>query len=504
MPMSIHPLRRRDLSILFALAIARLLLHALTNHQYGFHRDELAVLSDAHALAWGYVAYPPITPLLARIGIEVFGDTLGGFRAFAGIAQAVVTLMAGLIARELGGKRLAQVFAAIAVSAAPFSMLQGSELQYAGIELAWWTTAVWMLLRAANCKDGRWWLGVGLMIGLGMLTRYTMSVWAISLAIGTLATPLRKQLATPWPWLGALVALLVFAPNALWQWQHDFIYLDFVKHIHARDIDIGRTDGFLPNQLLIGANPLTAPLWIVGLLWLAFAGAARRWRVLAWLYVVPLLLMMLAGARDYYMAPAYPVLLAAGAVALQSALHRKPRIVRRIAQVTGASLLLVALASTAMIALPIWPVGSEGWNIARRYHGEFAEQVGWPELVAQVATVYNALPPDERARTAIFANNYGEAGAIDRYGPQYGLPRAISTINSYWARGVGDPPPITVIVLGDTAERNADTPATCTRAGRVRIPDGVENEESGHPDIFVCRDFKVPISKMWPAGPTFG
>lgn len=487
-----------------ALVIARLLLHALTNGQYGFHRDELAVLDDARALAWGYVAYPPMTPLLARIGIDTFGDTLGGLRAFAAVAQAVATLMAGLIARELGGRRMAQVVAALAVTAAPFSMLQGGEMQYAGVELAWWTSATWMLLRLVNGSHRRWWLGVGLMIGLGMLTRYTMLIWATGLAVGVLATPMRRQLAAPWPWLGAALSLLVFAPNAWWQWQHDFIYLDFVRHIHARDVRIGRTDGFLPGQLLVGASPLTAPLWIAGLAWLAVAKAARRWRVLVWLYVVPLLLMLLAQARDYYMAPAYPVLLAAGAVALQSGLSRlRPRIAA-VARGAVAVVLLCALATTALIMLPVWPVDSQGWRIAHKYHGEFAEQIGWPELVAQVAAVYRALPPDERARTAIFANNYGEAGAINRYGPRYGLPRAISTINSYWAHGYGEPPPTTVIVLGDNGKDNAGTPATCTLAGRVRIPHGVQNEESGHPDIFVCRDFRVPIHALWPPQPTFG
>jgi hypothetical protein len=166
--------------------------------------------------------------------------------------------------------------------------------------------------------------------------------------------------------------------------------------------------------------------------------------------------------------------------------------------------LACALATTALVALPLAPIGSAGWHISRRVHDTFAEQVGWPELVAQVARIYGALPADERARTAIFANNYGEAGAIDRYGPQHGLPQAIGTVNSYWARGPGEPLPQTVIVLGDDAEGISDTPATCTLAGKVKIPHGVENEESGHPEIFICRDFQVPVSKLWPAMPSFG
>lgn len=501
----VHPaLPRIAWRWLLVLAALRLLVHVAVNDQYGFHRDELALWNDARHLAWGYVAYPPLTPLLGRLGIELLGDTSTGFRLFAALAQAIVMLVAGLIARELDGPRTAQIVAALAVACAPVSMLQGSMLMYVGIEYLWVVLAVWMLLRVANGGDPRWWLGVGLAVGLGMMTRYTMLFWAVGLAAGVVLTPLRRHLASRWLWCGVALSLVLFAPNAWWQWRHDFVYLDFIEHIHARDVRIGRTDGFLTGQLLVGANPLTAPLWLAGLAWLALSKAAVRWRALAWTYALPLLLLLLARGRDYYMAPGYPMLLAAGAVALESAIRRLRPAAARWSRAAVGQVLLAALVSTAVIALPVSPVGSAGWRLSRSMHDNFAEQIGWPELVAQVAQVYHALPAEERARTAIFANNYGEAGAIDRYGRAHGLPQAISTINSYWSRGYGAVAPRTVIVLGDTAEGIADTPATCTPAGRVRIPHGVENEESGHPDIFVCRDFRVPISELWPSAPSFG
>ncbi len=492
------------LGLLLALALARLLLHLLTDGQYGFHRDELAVLDDARHLAWGYVAYPPLTPFVAHVSMALFGDSLGAYRAPSALAQALATLLAGLIARELGGRRTAQAVAAVAVACIPFSLLAGSMLQYTSPDYLWWVLAAWTLLKLANGGDGRWWLALGLAIGLGMMTRYTMLFCAAGIVVALLATPLRRQLATPWPWLGVALSLLVFAPNAWWQWRHDFVYLDFVAHIHARDIRIGRTDGFLAGQLLTGAGPLLVPLWLAGLAWLAFAKAALRGRALAWLYAAALVSFWLATARDYYLAPAYPMLLAAGAVALERGIARLRPGAALMARGATALVLLAALAAGALIALPVAPVGSEGWRIGRRFHDNFAEQVGWPELVAQVAAVYRALPEAERARTAIYANNYGEAGAIDYYGPRYGLPRAISGINSYWQRGYGDPPPTTVIVLGDDAEGIADTPATCTLAARVRIPHGVENEESGHPDIYVCRDLRIDWAKAWPGMRSFG
>ena len=496
---------RVEWRLLLALALARLLLHLSTNGQYGFHRDELAVLDDTRDLAWGYVAYPPLTPLLAHASMALSGDSLGAFRAPSALAQALATLFAGLIARELGGRRLAQVVAALAVACVPFSLLAGSMLQYTSYDYLWWVVAAWLLLKLANGGDPRWWLGLGLAIGLGMMTRYTMLFCAAGIVVGVLlATPLRRQLAGPWPWAGAALSLLVFAPNAWWQWQHDFVYLDFVRHIHARDIRIGRTDGFLSGQLLVGAGPLLVPLWLAGLAWLAGSAQAVRGRALAWLYATTLALFWLAGARDYYLAPAYPMLLAAGAAALEAGIARLREGLRAWAVAGVAALLLAAFSMGAAIALPIWPIGSAGWRASRSVHDNFAEQVGWPELAAQVARVYRALPPAERARTAIFANNYGEAGAINRYGPSHGLPAAIGGINSYWYRGYGDPPPRTVIVLGDDAEGIRDTPADCVLAGRVRIPHGVENEESGHPDIYVCRNLRLDWAKAWPAMRSFG
>ena len=503
-PGQADPQQRTTLLILVGLALGRLLLHLFANVNYGFHRDELAVWADARHLAWGYVAYPPLTPFLAHVSMALFGDSLSAFRVPAALAQSIAMLLTGLIARELGGRRIAQVFAALAIACAPLSMLMGSMLMYTSIDYLWVVLLAWMLLRIANGGDGRWWLGAGVVIGLGMMTRYTMLFWVAGVVVGVLATPLRRHLRSPWLWAGVALSLLLFLPNAWWQWQHDFIYFDFARHLHERDVRIGRTDGFPIGQLTVGASPLTAPLWIAGLVWLVFAKAAARWRILAWMYAVPLLLFLLVRGRDYYVAPGYPMLLAAGAVALEAAIAgMRPRMAGWT-RAGAAVLLACALGTTALVSLPLAPIGSEGWRISRRVHDTFAEQVGWPELVAEVARIYAALPANERARTAIFANNYGEAGAIDRYGPQYGLPPAIGTVNSYWVRGPGEPAPVTVIVLGDDAEGIRETPAICTRAGQVHIPHDVENEESARPDIFLCRDFQVPLSELWPSKPSFG
>lgn len=495
---------KSDVSILLAIALVRLLLHVVLNAHYGFHRDELAVFADARDLAWGYVAYPPLTPALGHASLLLFGTSLAGFRFFAAVAQCTAMVFAGLIARELGGGRFAQVLAALATAAMPFALLTASQMQYTAFDFLWWVLIGWMLVRRVNRDDPRWWLGIGLVIGLGMMTRYTMLFCSAALAAGVLATPLRRDLASRWLWAGVALSLLVFLPNAIWQFHHDFIAFDFLESIHARDVRIGRVSGYLTDQLYANTGPLLVPLWLAGLAWLAFAGVAVRYRVIAWWFLAAFLLFWMARGRGYYLAPAYPMLLAAGAVASEQWLQRRKPAARRVSRIAIGIALAGALLTGALVGLPWAPVNSTGWRIALAAHDNFAEQVGWPAYVAQVATVYRSLPPAERTHTGIYANNYGEAGAIDLYGPGYDLPRAISPVNSFWFRGYGTPPPTTVIVLGDDAQGMRDTPATCALAARFHNPQHVENEETSHPDIYVCRDLRVPWSRLWPAKPSYG
>ncbi|MDE2308754.1 MAG: glycosyltransferase family 39 protein [Xanthomonadaceae bacterium] len=491
--------------MLLALACLRLLLQVLLDRHYGFHRDELAVLADARHLAWGYVAYPPLTPFFGRIELVLFGTSLAGFRFFSALAQCVAMLLAGLIARDMGGRRGAQLVAAVATACMPFSLLVGSEFMYVTFDFLWWVLLAWLVVRLLNSGNPRWWLAIGLVVGLGMLTRYTMLFCVAGLVAGVLATTLRRQLASPWLWGGVALSLLLFLPNLLWQIRHDFVYLDFIRHIHARDVRIGRADGFFSQQLYANASLFTLPLWLGGLGFVMWAKDAVRYRLLAWLFLVPLALFALGQGRAYYMAPAYPMLLAAGAVAGERWLARlRPGASRGLRIATGI-LLALAATSSAAVALPLAPVNSIGWRISRAVQGDFAEQIGWRQLVAQVAGIYRALPAGERARTGVLANNYGEAGAIDLYGPALGLPAAISGVNSWWYRGYGNPPPTTLIVLGADPDAIRKAPADCTPAGRVSNRQGVANEETrDHPEIFVCRHLRISWRSLWPKLRSYG
>jgi len=495
----------QGLGPLLLLALARLLLHTLTNHQYGFHRDELALIDNARRLDWGYVAYPPLAPWIGRLALELFGPSLVGLRFFSALAQCAGMVLAGLLCRALGGSRRAQIVTAIAAALAPISLIQGALFQYVSFDYLWWVLAACFTLRLLQSQDRRWWLAIGAAIGLGMMTKYTMAYLVAGLVGGTLLTRSRRDLASPWPWAGAGLALLLFLPNLLWQIRHGFISLEFLAAIHARDIELGRTAGFLPEQLIVAANLFTLPLWAAGLYFYFFKPEGRPYRLLGWMYLLPFLLFLVTRGRSYYLAPAYPMLIAAGAVVWErwtaSLAPRRQRLSR--------GLLWAGLASGALLfgplMLPVAPVNSPLWELSSQVHDNFVEEIGWPELVETVAGIYNSLPEAERARAGILAANYGEAGAVNLYGPRYGLPQAISGINSYWLRGYGDPPPETLIVLGFSAQTTGELFVDCSPAGRVTNRYGVENEETRfHPEIFLCREPRLPWPALWQALRSFG
>jgi 4-amino-4-deoxy-L-arabinose transferase-like glycosyltransferase len=237
----------------------------LTNGQYGFHRDELQFLSDAQHLDWGFVPYPPLTSALELLAFKTFGLSLVGLRSFSVLAQALVILISGLMARDLGGGRLAQLFAAIAVGLSPAPMANATMFQYSSFDMLWWVLVAWSVIRLLCDDDPRWWVAIGLFAGLGLQTKYSIAFELLGVLADVLLTDARRYLTSRWLWIGGAVALLAFAPNLIWLVSHDFISYRFLQSIHARDVNEGRADGFLRDQFLINANLFAAPVWIAGL-----------------------------------------------------------------------------------------------------------------------------------------------------------------------------------------------------------------------------------------------
>jgi hypothetical protein len=482
-----------DTALLIYIALATVILHLIIGNRYGFQRDELATLEDARHLAWGYPAYPPVTPFFGRISLELFGTSVRGFRFFAGVAQAIAVVLTGLMAREMGARRGAQLVAAIA--AVPFCLGGGYEMQYVAFDCLAWVSTAYCVVRLLVTEDARWWVGIGAGIGFGMLCKYTMGFFVLGMVAGVLLTPARRCLKSKWLWIGVALSILIWLPNLLWQAQHNFISLDFLSHIHARDIRQGRTTYFFPQQLEL--TGLRFPLAMAGL-YFCFSHDGKRFRMIGWMFVATLLLFTIARGRWYYMGPAYPMLYGAGAVWGEHWLATtQPRRAMAVRWAVWAALVFELVFTTAFW-LPLAPLNSRWWAITNEVQGDFREQLGWPELVQEVARIRDTLKPEERAHLGIIGTNYGEAGAINLYGAEYGLPRAISGVNSFWYRGYGDPPPQTVIILGLSRKYMDESLQSCRLAGHTPNPYGVKNEETeDHPDIWVCGPPKDGWPKFW-------
>ncbi|MGO8759252.1 MAG: glycosyltransferase family 39 protein [Terracidiphilus sp.] len=493
--------RRADIAILFAIAAAVALLHILTNNRYGFHRDELQFLSDARHLDWGFVPYPPFTPFVERIALSLFGLNMVGLRLFSVMAQAAAIVVTGLMARDFGGSRLAQVTAALAVAFSLLPLFEGTEFQYTTFDYLWWVLIAYFFVRLLKSDDPRWCLAIGAVIGLGLLTKYAIVFYVAGILVGLVLTSARRFLLSRWFWAGIAVAFLLFLPNLVWLLHHDFVSYHFLQHIHARDVAEGRAEGFLTGQFLICANLAAAPVWLAGLYGFL---RDRRYRMLAWMYFVPLALFFVGKGRNYYIAGAYPMLFAMGAVLCERWLASLPRWgCGAIEAVYFAAFAFVSAYACAVI-LPLQAAGPLR-DFALANNGDLREEIGWDELVRTVAQIRHSLPPDQQAHLGITTGNYGEYGAIDILGPAYGLPAPIGTTNSEWLRGYPTTSPTTIIALGIQPGEADQIFTNCRVAGHNGNSEGIENEESrDHPYIFVCGPPRKPWSEVWKEHRDFG
>jgi hypothetical protein len=366
-------------------------------------------------------------------------------------------------------------------------------MQYVSFDNVCWVLAAYSVVRLLRSEDPRWWLAIGTAAGLGMMAKYAMAFFAAAIFAGFLVTDARRYLASKWLLAGCAVALVIWAPNLAWEAEHQFVSFDFLRSIHARDVNMGRAKSFVPDQLIL----TIAPLWIAGLIYCLRAVAAKRFRAIGWIYLFLLAAFLTARGRGYYLIAAYPMLYAAGSVWWEERLARisagRARRMWRIAcAVVTASAVLACV-----IALPVAPVESAWWKFLIRVSEDLREEIGWKEMVESVAKVRDSLPAGDRRRLAVLTANYGEAGAIDLYGGDYGLPLAISRVNSFGERGYGDSPPETLIVVGFPSAYLAMHFASCRLAARIGNRYGVANMETRSPGIFVCRDLRESWPEFW-------
>jgi 4-amino-4-deoxy-L-arabinose transferase-like glycosyltransferase len=468
-----------------ALALLKLVGTMVFSGRYGWHRDELYYLASARHLALGYTDYPPLTPVIARLVQVVAPESLVALRFTTVLAGSVVVVLAALIARELGGGRRAQLLAALFAVLSPMLLAGNFIFETVSFDQLIWALLIWIVARLLAGGDRRLWLLAGLVLGIGLETNYTVIGLAVALLLGLLLTPARRHLATRWPWLGVAIAVLLLLPNVWWQAGHGW---DSVAYTLSHR---GHTDGpaayWLQQILLI--QPVLLPLTVAGAVWLWRSGT---FRALAWTAILVELLFFAVGGKSYYPAPIYPLLYAAGAVWLDRAVGSA---VLRWVWV-GASIAITLL--LVPILLPVLPADVMARTTIPKSMPVFAEMYGWPDLAHDVAAVAATLSPADRQGAMILARNYGEAGAIDLYGPGLGLPPVVSPHLTYWWWAPARMDPQVVITLGYDRQDLEPLFADCTQAGTVSNSYGVDNQEQGRP-IFVCRSPRQPLWQAWPS-----
>jgi hypothetical protein len=508
-------------AIVLYIAAAKTLLHLSMVARYGVFRDEMYYLACSRHMAWGYVDHPPLTVWVAWVSRVVLGSSPLGVRLLPILAGGVVVWLTGKLAREMGGGRFAQGMAALAVVVVPIYLVGHHWLTDNVFEHLIWTACVWLVIKAVNTGDARYWLWFGVAAGLGFENKYSIAFLLLGLLAGVLLTPHRHFLKSRYLWLGVLACALISLPNLLWQIRYHFPFLELIHNIRMTNRDVVRGPvAFIIDQGMI-MNPILFPLWVGGLVWLFFGRdvqghgprgdesmhVAGRYRLLGWTYVVVLTAFIALKAKNYYVVPIYPVLLAAGAIGLERmAAGRRLGAWMRSAYV---GLVIAIGALLAPLSVPVFSpenfiryetvLGLKPPEIEHQQNGPlpqwFADEYGWQEMVEKVARAYNSLPPEERARTAIFSNSWGEAAAVDFYGPRYGLPQAISAHNSYWLWGPGKYDGSTVIVLRSDGSGDRKHFKSVEAVGHVEHPYARRDEFF---DIYLCRGLTWNLRDAWP------
>ena len=497
-----------DVAIISCFALFKLLLHFAYNGGYGYFRDEIYYAACGEHLAWGYVDHAPMIALVARVSRAVMGDSLFALRFFPALAGAAKVLLTGLIARELGGRRFAQALACLAVIVAPIYLGIDNFLSMNAFEPVFWMGCAYVLILILNGASERLWLLFGLLAGLGLMNKHSMLFFGFGLVAGLLLTRARSLMLSKWFWLGGLIATLVFLPNVVWQIQHQWPTIELLRNVAASNKNVVLSPlEFIGQQGLI-MHPFVFPICLAGLYHYLFRPEGRPYRALGVAYVVTLVEFIVFKGKHYYLVPIYPMLLAPGAIFIESVTARRGF---RWLKPAIATLLILGGLITAPFALPMLPVETyikyatvlplaEGAKTETHEQGklqqQYADMFGWENQAATVSRVYATLSPDDKSKCAIFGQNYGEAAAIDFFGPRYGLPKALSGHQSYFLWGPRGYSGEVMIVIGDNRKALEGLFEHVEQAETIRCEYCMPYENDL--PVWLCRGLKMPMSELWP------
>lgn len=513
--MTLPPTLRRffnlDMLLLAFLALAKLLIHFYTNGNYGLHRDELLYLAMGEHLSWGYLEVPPSIAVFAKL-TRLGGDSLFAVRFFPALLGSLMVLLTGLMVRELGGSRFAMLLACVSVIIAPVYLRAHTLFQPVAFDQFYWTLAAFLLLWLIQ-RERRTslWILIGVVCGLGLLNKYSMLFFGFGLAAGLLLTPQRKEFLTPWPWIAAGIAFLMFLPNLLWQIGQGWPFFEHLRKLNEYQFSNLSQADFLLGQILI-MHPAAFPVWLLGIVYFFQKKMARPYRVFGWMYLAILAMLLIFNGKHYYLAPVYPVLFAGGAIYIERFLRKKLWYWMKPFIITILLLLGIFLAPYGLPLLPVEylehyvqfmakhagleaPLRKENGELGK-IPQDFADMFGWEEKVAAVAEIYHALPPEQQAECVLLAGNYGQAGAIDFYREKYRLPAAVSFHSSYYLWGPGDKPGTTAIALGIPLEGLKRYYRSIKLMAMARHGYVIDSENNL--PLYLCRYPLKSLPEIWP------
>jgi len=495
------------LGIVGSLVVLKLLLHLVTNviSPYEIHRDAFLYMAMGEHLRLFTMDFPPFIGMLSEFTRATLGDSMFAIRLPIALFSTGLTIIAALTARELGGGRFAQGLAVLCVLASGLFLRTGNLFQPVAIDQFWWTLGLFALVKLARTEEPRWWIIFGLACGLGLLSKFSMLIFGFAATLALLATSNRKALLTRWPWLAAAIAVEIGSPSFIGQIRLGWPLFDQMGSLRSAQLARVSRIEFILEQPLMGLGFIVA---VVGIGALAFAPSWRRYRIVGWTALFAFLTLLLLKGKSYYAGPIYPVMYGAGAVVLERI--RVPRwgtIARwgTVVLVAGYGLLtlpigLPILAPPTMERYLAWLAFDRATetNVGaqERLPQDYADMLNWREQVEEVARVYHSLPADERDRAVILASNYGEAGAIDFYGPRYGIPKALALVGTYWFFGPGELPGDVVILHGFNADNVTNYCGSLTEAGYVDHPYAVAEQRDLK--VFVCRETSRTLQELWP------
>ena len=457
---------------------------------YGFHGDEMYYIVAGQHPALGYVDQGPLTPLLSAASVALLGVSPTAVRLLPTLEMAIVVVLVALLARDLGGSRRAQILAAVTAALSVY-MASAHLDSTTDPDLLAWAIILWLVVKLLAGWDRRLWLAVGIVAGIGLENKDTLLFLGAGLTVGLVLCRRWDVVRSPWAWAAIGIALLLWAPNLVWQATNGWPQITMARAIAAYAAD---NRAQIVPSLWLFPGPLLFPVSMAGLAWVLFAKAAAPWRAIGIAGLVALGLVVVTGGKAYYAIGSVCVCMAAGAIVLDHWLvrgHARPK----LAGFAVAATLSGAL--VALLALPILPVAVYAKTSLPATVPDIANTIGWPQFVATVEGVVAALPPAERAHAVILTNDYSEASPLILLGS--GLPPVYSGHNSYWSWGPPAADRTVVVHVGDWRPTDYGAYFTgCQDVAHIDNGLGIPNGEQGEA-VTVCTGLREPWSAMWPA-----